>query len=715
MADIEEQYDPEMSTKPLTKWKNEPTLRDLKSDLNEAQPDHDTQVSKITGYLDNLNVEGKAKIKAVPGRSKIVPKLIRKQAEWRYAALSEPFLSTDDLFKVAPITWEDKPGAVQNQTLLNSQFRTAINKVKFIDEYVRTGVDEGTIICRVGWDFEEEEYTDTFPQVEYVVDPASAELHQELAQLKQENPNAYHTDVPEELRIAHDLTVENGQPIRPEVTGQKEETRTRTVKNRPTVEVCDYRNVIIDPTCKGDLTKAGFLLYSFESSLSELEKDGKYKNLKKINPSDNSPLGDPDHASDDSYSFTFNDEPRKKIIVYEYWGYWDIDGTGVVKPIVAAWVGNQLIRMEKNPFPDKEIPFVIVHYLPKRKATHGEPDGALLEDNQNVLGAVTRGMIDIMGRSANGQQGMRKDALDAVNKRKWRNGEDYEFNQTVDPRQGMYMHTFPEIPNSAQFMLQQQNMEAESLTGVKAYDQGVSGASFGDVAAGVRGALEASSKREMGILRRMSAGLVDIGRKFIAMNAVFMDEEEVVRVTNDDFVTVRRDELAGKYDLELTISTAEEDEKKASELAFMLQTLGPSEDPELRKIILTEISRLRKMPVLAHKIESFEPKPDPHQQEMQKLEMEEMRAKIDEIKSRTTENLAQAELDKVKAGNTQSDTDRKDLDYVEQESGVTQQRDLQKQGEQAKAQGQTKVLEHNLKQSAEQNKELKKYLSGADA
>ena len=712
MADIEEQYDSEMATKPLTKWKNEPTLRDLKSDLNEAQPDHDNQVSKITGYLDNLNVEGAAKIKAQAGRSKIVPKLIRKQAEWRYAALSEPFLSTDDLFDVAPVTWEDKAGAIQNQTLLNSQFRTAINKVKFIDEYVRTGVDEGTIICRVAWESEDEEYTDTFPQIEYVVDPGSAELHQELAQIKQENPNEYYTDVPEELRTAHDLTVENGKPIRPNITGYAEETRTRTIKNRPTIEVCDYRNVIVDPTSKGDLTRAGFLIYSFESSLSELEKDGKYKNLKKINPSDHSPLGDPDHASDDAYSFTFNDEPRKKIIVYEYWGYWDITGTGIVEPIVAAWVGNQLIRMEKNPFPDKEIPFVIVHYLPKRKETHGEPDGALLEDNQKVLGAVTRGMIDIMGRSANGQQGMRKDALDTVNKRKWRNGEDYEFNQTVDPRQGMYMHTFPEIPNSAQFMLQQQNMEAESLTGVKAYDQGVSGASFGDVAAGVRGALEASSKREMGILRRMSAGLVSIGKKFIAMNAVFMDEEEIVRVTNDDFVKVRRDELAGKYDLKLTISTAEEDEKKAKELSFMLQTLGPSEDPELRKIILTAISRLRKMPLLAHEIESFEPKPDPHQQEMQKLELEEMRAKIGEIKSRTTENHAEAQLDQVKADNTQSDTDRKDLDYVEQESGVTQQRDLQKQGEQAKAQGQTKILEHNLKESAEQNKELKKYLSG---
>ncbi len=37
-------------------------------------------------------------------------------------------------------------------------------------------------------------------------------------------------------------------------------------------------------------------------------------------------------------------------------------------------------------------------------------------------------MIDIMGRSANGQIGARKDALDITNRRKFLAGEDYEFN-----------------------------------------------------------------------------------------------------------------------------------------------------------------------------------------------------------------------------------------------------------------------------------------------
>jgi len=63
-------------------------------------------------------------------------------------------------------------------------------------------------------------------------------------------------------------------------------------------------------------------------------------------------------------------------------------------------------------------------------------------------------------------------------------------------------------------------------------------------------------------------------------------------------------------------------------------------------------------------------------------------------KSKAVENNAEARLDMskaqetgAKAENLQSDTDKKNLDYVEQESGVTQERDLQKSGEQARSQG----------------------------
>ncbi len=87
-------------------------------------------------------------------------------------------------------------------------------------------------------------------------------------------------------------------------------------------------------------------------------------------------------------SFNFKDKPRTKKLAYEYWGYWDIDDSGIVKPFVATWVGNTLIRMEENPYPDQAFPFVKVAYLPIPKSIYGEPDGELLEDNQKIVGAA---------------------------------------------------------------------------------------------------------------------------------------------------------------------------------------------------------------------------------------------------------------------------------------------------------------------------------------
>ena len=685
-------------------WKEPPSLRDLKSDLEEAMPYHQEQVSKIEEWLDNLYVRGKAKIKTEPNRSSVVPKLIRKQAEWRYAALSEPFLNSRDIFKVEPVTWEDTEAAEQNELLLNHQFNVRIDKNRFIDEYVRTAVDEGTVIVRVGWKYEDTEEEVEKPVYEYVPDPQLQPILEQVLAIRETNPNAYFRDVPEELKESLRVSEEAGQPIRAVVTGTKTVTETKIIANHPTVEVCHYRNLVLDPTSNGDIEKANFVIYSFESSIAELKKDGRYKNLDDINVGSASIEGDPDHDPDGAPNFTFSDDARKKFVVYEYWGFRDVNGDGKLTSFVASWVGDTLIRLEDNPFPDQKLPFVVVQYLPVRRSLYGEPDGALLEDNQKIIGAVTRGMIDILGRSANGQIGMRRDMLDAANRRKFAKGLDYEFNVGVDPQQGIYMHKFPEIPQSAPFMLQQQASEAESLTGVKSFNGGLSGDSLGETATGIRGVLDAASKRELGILRRLATGMVSIAKKIVAMNAEFLSEEEVIRITNDNFVKVRRDELAGEFDLSIDISTAEEDAAKAQELGFILQTVGNSIDFNITKKIFAKLFKLQRMPDLAKEIEEFQPQPDPVQQQMQQLEMQKIMAEIQKLQSEANENNATAgreqargQLDLAKAEHTTYQTDKVALDFVEQESGIKQERELQKQGEQARANAKLKLLENAIK------------------
>ena len=677
----------EFARKKLTEWVNEPTLLDLKSELTEAYPDHQHYTLKIDAWLDNLNVTGAAKPKKIKGHSSIQPKLIRKQSEWRCAALVEPFLSTEDLFNLEPVAAGDKKSAIQNSLIINNQFNTKINKTKFIDDYIHAAVNEGTFIARVGWDYADEEVETEVPVFEFfpVEDPQAMQQEQELHALMFESPDDYN-QLPEDIRQAHDVFMQTGIPHVANQAGTRIETETKVLVNKPTVVVCDYKDVIIDPTAKGDPDKAEFIIYRFETSKSELEKSGiEYVNLNNIITETASPLSTADTDVSPQPSFSFKDEPRKKLEAYEYWGYYDIHGTGSTVPIVVTWVGETLIRMEENPFPDQKLPFVIRQYLPVKNSLYGEPDGALLEEHQKITGAVTRGMIDIMGRSANGQIGMRIDALDVTNKRRFENGKDYEFNPTVDPRTAIINHTYPEIPQSAQFMLNMQNAEAEALTGVKAFSQGITGTSLGSTATGIRSALDATAKRDLILLRRIADGIIQIGRKIISMNAEFLSEVEIVRITNSEFVEIRRDDLAGNFDIKLSISTAEADNEKAQELSFMLQTVGPNTDPEMTYMIMADIARLRKMPELAKKLDNYQPTPDPLQQKKAELEIALLEAQVFNEQAKGQENSVDVGLkeaktvtEQAKARQLGSTADMQDLDFLRKESGQDQEQEIEK-------------------------------------
>lgn len=689
---MEYQQSPDSAVK-MTSWANEPTIITLKNDHFMAKPSHDAQVSKIKDWGDMMAVKGRHKPQTVKGRSSVQPKVVRRQAEWRYSALTEPFLGSNKPFDVKPTTSEDGAGARQNELLLNWQFRTKLNRVKFIDDFVRATVDEGTSIVRVGWKRVTTKIKKTVPVYDFILieDEETLAQFQQALEMRDENIRGFLDSASPELKAAVDYYLENEQPVLAEQVGEEVTTIDKIIENRPTLEVKNPANVMIDPSCNGDLDKALFVIESFETNQSELKKEGKrYKNLDKVNWEGNTPLTQPDHETSTPSEFQFADSKRKKVVAHEYWGFFDIHNNGSLTPIIVTWIGDVIIRMEENPYPDEKVPYVVVPYLPVKRELHGEPDAEFLEDNQKIIGAIMRGAIDSMGRSANAQQGMAKGMLDPLNRRRFEQGQDYEYNPNTNPQQGLIEHKYPEIPNSVMMMLGLQNQEAEALTGVKSFSGGISGEAYGEVAAGIRGALDAASKREMAILRRLAKGLMEIGAKIIAMNAIFLSEEEVVRVTNEEFVVIKREDLKGNYDLEVDISTAEVDNQKSQDLAFMLQTMGNTVEPGIAIMVLSEIARLKRMPELAKRLEKFKPEPSPEQVKLQELEIRNKELENEKLESEIALNKAKAVEAKAKA-------EQADLDFVEQESGTKHARDLQKQGGQARANQDLEVTKALLK------------------
>lgn len=670
--------------KPITDWDNEPTVEVLKRDLELAKQSHDEQNSKISKWNDLLTISGSSKPKKVKGRSSVQPKLVRRQAEWRYPALSEPFLNSDKIFTVSPRTFEDLESAKQNELLLNYQFDTKLNKVNFIDNYVRTVVDEGTCVIQVGWDRQTIKVQEEVPVYSYfpIEDPQALQTLQEAQNLRQSNPREYEEKIDDQIKASIEYTEQVGEPVMAELSGSQIVETEKVVENKPIVKILDNKNVYVDPTCNGDFNIALFTILSFETNQAECIKAGIYSNLDKVNWSANDPSNDGEHNSLSEENFK-DDLMRRKVVAYEYWGYYDIHKDGNLVPIVATWIGNVMIRMEENPYPDGKLPFVLVQYLPVKKSLFGEPDSELLEENQQIMGAITRGLIDNLARSANAQQGFAKGMLDPLNKRRFENGEDYEFNPNLPPNLGYIEHSFNELPQTVIGYLQMLNSDAESLTGVKSFSGGLSGNAYGNVAASVQGMIDAATKRETAILRRLAYGIAEVGNKIVAMNAVFLSETEVVRVTNKQFIEIKREDIKGSFDLKVDINTVEMDQNKAQDLGFMLQTIGPNIDPTITFKILAEIAELKRMPSLAEELRNYKPQPDPVEEQKRQLEVQEEQAKVEFVQARSEKLMAE--------------TNKINIEATQIADGTKHQYDIEKQRAQANANQDLEVTKSILK------------------
>jgi len=461
-----------------------------------------------------------------------------------------------------------------------------------------------------------------------------------------------------------------GQPV---VKNEVAVEQTRVVVNRPDAEICRLQDIYVDPTCKGNLDAAQFVIHRYESDLSTLRKSGKYKNLDKV-AKNLAGIEEGDYDEEDETNFRFGDVARKKVLVYEYWGNFDVDNDGIAEPIVCTWIENVVIQLQSNPFPDQKIPFVIAANNSTPFVTHGEAAAELIGDNQKVSTAIKRGIMDNMANSNNSQKGIPIGMLDAVNKKRFLNGKNFEFNGNAS---NLFEGSYNQIPSSVFNVLDMISNDSESMLGVKSFSGGINGQGLGSTATSARGALDAVSVRRLDIVRNIAENLIKpIMRKWTAYNSEFLRPEEVIRITNEEFVPIKRDDLSGNIDIHIEVTTAEDDAQKAQGLAFLLQTLGQNLPQDMTMLLMSQVAKLNRMPDLAKSIAEYQPQPDPFAERERELLVQKLEAEIMERVSRATENqtdvrakTAKAVLDEAKAANLQSDTDLKDLDFTKKAEG----------------------------------------------
>ena len=700
----------------LTDWKNEPSFEQLDNDVKGMSGIQESIREDIRRYKELR--EGGKKILVRKGKSSMRPLLVRKQQEWKIPALEQPFLNSPRMFQVSPRTSDDVDSAKQNSIMLNYQYDTLIDKVSLVGDAVRTFVTEGTVVIKTGW------------EAVYDVETVRKEVPDYLSA---EDSMAFIQQALQDGKMSREQAktlLEGGKPIQ---VGTKIESVEQEVlvKNQPVHEVLDGANVGIDPTCEGDLSKAKFIWHEFETDYATLIENqfdpetgrGYYKNVAEAiskggESSDYYDLNSPDKLMD---KFKFTDKARKKLKAVEYWGYWDIENNGELVGIVAEWVNDVLVRLEKNPFPHKRLPFSIARNMPVLRSTRGEPDAELIAENQEAIGKLIRAAHDISSTNAVGQEFIDNNLfVSQADKQQYDAGNTVYVNSGMDVKRAIYRRGVEPIDPAVFNMIQTNTQEAETLTGVKPFaGGGGSGAGLGLAKIG----LDATAKRDLSTLRSLSAMFVDMARMVVAMNQTYLEEEQVVRVTGNDYVTIRRDDIQGNMDLRVSISTPEKDAQQAESLSMVLQTNAASMDPELYKIVLAKILDLQYLPEEAEKVRTFKPEPDPIKQKIQEYELENARLINEKLKadtvgvqsivaeraSRSTENInadiknklaqaelrvAQAELAAAQAELAKSKSDEIDLSFMDKQSGAFDKRKFDKREHESMLKEESEAAKH---------------------
>ena len=607
----------------VVNWKNVPPIDVLKEEIQDGEKELAYQLTKIQEWHSYR--DGEINFVTNDSKSRFVYRLVKKQATWQYPNLESAFLSDDKLLLLSDSMPMNRSALFQMQDLLNYQFTKENNVVDFINRFVRKTVDDGTCIIKLSWD-----------------------------RLTKKRETIIPIDDYEETDNIIDIVSENNGD------GTMTVLQEFILKNQPIYEFCDIENIVIDPNCKGNISKARYVLHRFESTLSELKQDGRYSNLNKLTvgdletiPEDYNRLSSLETLASNGISHI----PNKTLIVNEYWGYYDIDGDGISEPVIVSWVNNTILRMEENPYPLQELPFVLVQCLINTDSVYGDSPTELIKDNQDIISATLRGSIDLFAQKAIGQKITRKGAFDLINKELLQAGEHCEVNAEHDPATAVFTTNYDDIPQTVPYFINFFNQEAESLTGIKAFStNGISGDSMGSTATGVRSAVDAISKREASILRTMANGIIELAIKTARLDIELLSDEEIMLKTGTDEMVIPRDQYQPFFGMTIDISTPQVRLSKADRLAFLLQTVGNNMDEKERRLYQAQISRLEGSETMAKDIIEFEPEPNPLQEKIQQLEIQEKEAKIKREEAMANYYIAMAK----QAG---SDKDLKDLEF----------------------------------------------------
>lgn len=271
--------------------------------------------------------------------------------------------------------------------------------------------------------------------------------------------------------------------------------------------------------------------------------------------------------------FTFpstQDEARKYFTLYECYTKLDIDGDGLLEPVIVTVVNDVILRLEENLY--GRPPFFVLSPVIEPYEIWGKGFADVIGDIQALKTALIRQILVNVALNNDPKvfvDTTKVNIADLVSDSAFIRVQGGPINAAVFP-----LPTHPLAPWTYNLL---EYLEAlkENRTGITRYNQGLDARSLNKTATGIQLIMSAANQR-LELIARIFAetGIKEFFRFLIGLNQRFITEDVVIRLTGQE-LTITPDDLQGYFDLEINAGVGVGIKEQTLQNIHMLLQLYP--------------------------------------------------------------------------------------------------------------------------------------------
>lgn len=531
-------------------------LRAVKKDRDAAVQAQANFAERIKSCYNAYHAIVDAKYN-IPGRSSIVSSDVMDTIEWMMPSLMRVFTASHDIVVIQPVGGEDVTAAEQHQALLNYQFNYKMEGFTKFYTWFKDALIYGFGVIKITWEtfyekkslFYEEMTEDEFTalSVQTNISIESFDEYEDVSVIKSEDAEGNKTE-----------TVETATMYRNVVAFIK-----KNVYSGPWIENIPVSSFYIEPGARS-VREANFVGHRVRRTmdyLRRMEREGIYHNVSEVIPyaegdSEYSELAqitelEGDYAGLNKELIPTPSDGREYKWVWECWVKLDIDGDGLLEPLLVTFTDDVLLRVEENPFDHGEPPFETLVPIVDCHRLYGISITDMVVEFQRMKTSLYRNIFDNIAFSVNNfylvARNSGTDIGALINVKPGAVVFTEDVNQSVREMKPETMA--PTIFNLFEYL----DTCKENRSGITRYSQGLDSKSLNSTATGVSAIMTASQQRIELIARLLAeTGVKYAFRKMIALNQQFITDKMVLRLFNKP-LEITPDKLDGSFDLMVNV------------------------------------------------------------------------------------------------------------------------------------------------------------------